>query len=579
MSLQTAQPTVGQSQAELKRHYLPALRLRFKSEVNRLTSGGMVRLLGIRPDGEDLSFLMSYLYIYHWLRQQVATPFRGEVLASFSKGPRGFLIRLLDEAEDAGDFVQGYITHWSTTDVEGPVQRQQLQRLLTGCHNDPQVLTRRVLTLWDELGLLQKTPAKAYSELGHRERDRYREMLGDADHQRLALVDALPDQPEKPDHFAKLGLIPAMGCPQTCRHCMFIWRPPSKDQPDAGPVMELVDSLTDSVLFTGGDLTHHMDHFYRAVREMSHIRTFAILLNGDFAVDKKATNEVLHRMTEALEKRQKKWPRASILLQISFDEFHQEVVVGKDGRLKERIPVSRIANIVEAAPRYSRIQLCLLHKQTHLNFSMDLFKRGVFNRLVEELGRRKHQLQILSTTPAPRQKVNPMSPGQRGQLVKDASFVLSRYPDRPILFTSSTIDAYGRAETLEAGEFVKDQGLLQEVLAGRVPEGEVFDIDMMFWFSGWVTLFSAVHICLGNLHQDGAETILARQRKDPLTQALHHFDLRLLEIYREVRDDLDAIIANSTGPHHLFHVITESADVRLHMTRRLVESTDHPESQ
>ncbi|WP_304956569.1 hypothetical protein, partial [endosymbiont of Lamellibrachia barhami] len=79
MSLQTAQPAVGQSQAELKRHYLPALRLRFKSEVNRLTSGGMLRLLGIRPDAEDLAFLMSYLYIYHWLRQQVATPFRSEV--------------------------------------------------------------------------------------------------------------------------------------------------------------------------------------------------------------------------------------------------------------------------------------------------------------------------------------------------------------------------------------------------------------------------------------------------------------------------------------------------------------------
>ena len=50
-----------------------------------------------------------------------------------------------------------------------------------------------------------------------------------------------------------------------------------------------------------------------------------------------------------------------MLLQISFDEFHQEVYVDKQGLLAERIPVARIANIVEVAPRFSRqLQLALL---------------------------------------------------------------------------------------------------------------------------------------------------------------------------------------------------------------------------
>jgi len=74
------------------------------------------------------------------------------------------------------------------------------------------------------------------------------------------------------------------------------------------------------------------------------------------------------------------------MLQISFDEFHQEVVVSRQGELTERIPVTKIANIVEAAPKYKdEIQLCLLHKQGHLNFSMELFQKGVFARLVNEL--------------------------------------------------------------------------------------------------------------------------------------------------------------------------------------------------
>ncbi|MGB5570981.1 MAG: hypothetical protein WBM81_16950, partial [Sedimenticolaceae bacterium] len=63
--------------------------------------------------------------------------------------------------------------------------------------------------------------------------------------------------------------------------------------------------------------------------------------------------------------------------------------------------------------------------------------------------------------------------------------------------------------------------------------------------------------------------ILARQRKDPLSRALHVFDQRLPRLYAEIRGDLDQLIAKATGPHHLFHMLTEDSQVRLHLTRRL----------
>jgi len=96
----------------------------------------------------------------------------------------------------------------------------------------------------------------------------------------------------------------------------------------------------------------------------------------------------------------------------------------------------------------------------------------------------------------------------------------------------------------------------------------------MFWANGWATLFSAVHICLGDLHREGGERILARQRKDPLTTALRRCDRRLLDLYAEARPDLAARIDAATSPHQLFHSITEDADVRLHMTRRLTQSAE-----
>jgi hypothetical protein len=123
---------------------------------------------------------------------------------------------------------------------------------------------------------------------------------------------------------------------------------------------------------------------------------------------------------------------------------------------------------------------------------------------------------------------------------------------------------------MDERETVKEKELLGQVLSSSPPEGEYFDTDLMFWFNGWVTLFSAVHMCLGDVYEDGLQTIRQRHAKDPLTKALYQFDTRLLDYYREVKNDLDDIIASSTGPHHLFHVITEDANIRLHMTRRLM---------
>ncbi|MFY9973130.1 MAG: hypothetical protein WAK53_02645 [Chromatiaceae bacterium] len=561
---------IEQDAPDLEQILVSRLRERFKAETNRLTSGGMRQLLGSRPDAEALSFPLSYLSVYHWLRQQVPDAYRAAVLGPFRGPQRAFLMDLLDGSADAEAFLHGYITQLRAA-PGSTLQQRQLLELLAASGNDVERLTVEMMAVWRDLGLFTRAPQEAYSVIGHQERARYRQMLDQEDQERLALVDALPDPGGDP-RFDKLGVIPAMGCPQTCRHCMFIWRPPMRDAPDPGSLLALVNAHTRSVLFTGGDLTRHLDQFLGAIRTMDRVQTFAILLNGDFADDPQRTEQVLGDMSAALRARPKGWPPAQVLLQISFDEFHQEVIVDRHGRLRERIPVAKIANIVECAPRHPRIQLCLLHKQNALSFSMDVFRRGVFARLARELGRRGHQIRILTSAPSPRLKRNPLDPDQQGQVLKDASFVLARHPDRPILFTSSTIDAYGRATILDPGETVKDRDLLHEVLQEKAPTGEGFDTDLMFWANGWATLFSAVHICLGDLYQDGGDRIFARQRKDPLTTALGRFDLRLLDLYAEVRPNLTALIDAATSPHHLFHSITEDADVRLHMTRRLAQS-------
>jgi hypothetical protein len=558
------------AEEDLERHFLPAMRQRFKAEVNRLTGGAMRQLLAADPDADDLAFLLSYVYAFEWLRREVHPHYRPQVVAPFRTGGRGFLMDLLVDAEDPAGFVRSFVERMIGLSDTALRERQQAMRLLHGSGDDIERLVERVLAAWRALGLLDRSYSAAYRDLARAERERYGGMLGAADRERLTLVDSLPDHSGPVPAFAKLGVIPAMGCPQTCRHCMFIWRPPMRNVPDPGELYRLVAAHTDSVLFTGGDLTRHLHHFVRAIREMQAVSTFAILLNGDFATDRATTENVLREMAAAVRGRPGSWQPARVLLQVSFDEFHQEILTDADGVLRERIPVAKIANIVECAPAHAEIQLCLVHKQTALNFSMELFSRGVLGRLFEELGRRGHQVQVVAASPSPRLKEHPLEPGRTGRVVKDASFVLARFPDRPILLTSSTIDAYGRAALLDPGETVNERAQLRRMLEADDAGGETFDTDLMFWFNGWATLFSAVHLCLGNVYDDGADRVLARHRKDPLTVALGRFDRRLLGYYREVRDDLEDLVERATGPHHLFHALTEDPVVRLHMTRRLV---------
>ena len=553
--------------------YLASMRQRFKNEINRLTSGrAMFEMLGSREDAIELSFPMSYLYAWFWLRHNVHVNYMAQVLETFRGAKFGFLMDLL-LSDKPQKFIEGYIQHWLSSEDELK-QREELFSLLNRRDNNVKQLADDMFSIWQSFGLFTENYMVQFKQVSREERDRYAGMLGAEDLERLALVDALPDADfngETP-RYSKLGIIPAMGCPQTCRHCMFTWRPPHGKNENPQQVFELVNQHTDSVLFTGGDLTKQLDYFYVAIRTMSHIKNFAILLNGDFANTAKETNEIMGKMAEAIKQRPKKWPKAMVLLQISFDEFHQEVYVDKKGLLAERIPVAKIANIVERYPKYAgQIQLALLHKQTNLNFSHDVLKKGVVARLAAELAKRGYQMQVMDMKPSPRLKVNPATPQEKCKVLKDVTFILDKHKNAPILLTSSTIDGYGRAALLDEWETIKEKDLLQQVVTQGAPMGESFDIDMMVWFNGWVTLFNAVHICLGDHYKDGMDKIMARQRKDPLSHALNKMDRIILKFYSEIRDDLEQHIEAATGPHHLFHVLTEEPEVRLYMTRRLIE--------
>jgi hypothetical protein len=543
----------------LRSDFIAAKSSAVRNLVQRLSHGGMAQRLRTRPDGATLAEPLVFLHVWHWLQEHVPAAYRREVL-SFSRNPAfAPVVEALVAADSPASFVARLVVAGFADGV------------VSAHGDDPEAATRTLLDAWSASGGNGTRRPLALREVAADERHMYDEQLGAADRRRLTLIDGLPESaPVQRQRFAKLGVIPVMRCPQGCHHCLFLYRPRVVQTREPAELLATASELTDSLLYTGGDLTSHLADFAAAIAGTPRINTFAILLNGVFATDRTAAEAFFAAMDDALrERRRNGLGEADVVLQISFDEHHQEIYPRADGALQERIPVAFIANIVEAAVRHPQIGLALLHKQNVFNFSRDLFQRGVFARLARELGRRGHRIEVLEARPGPRPRANPCTATGPAQVITDAHFILTGHPDIPVRLTSTTVDAYGQAALLDASEFLNDRAHLEAYLEGG-EAGEGFDSDLMFWYDGRVTCFSAVHYAVGDLYAEGIDTILSRQRKDPLLAALRRFDRRLLDLYAEVRDDLPTRLAGATSVHHLFHQLTFDADVRLHLTERLI---------
>jgi hypothetical protein len=308
---------------------------------------------------------------------------------------------------------------------------------------------------------------------------------------------------------------------------------------------------------------------------MSTVETFAISLNGAFGVDPQAAADFFSRLQSALRSRAATARPATVRVQVSFDEYHQEICIDRHGRFHEKIPVAAIANLLLAARHAPEIEVHLLHKQNPFNFSIDLIEQGVFARLRRAFDDHRIPVQIVRVACAPRPHADPVRIDQPPRpLICTVEFALASHPDRLFQLNSSWIDGYGRAGALDPGEYVANRDVLTRLLDGTWDEEArrqmPFDTSPMCWYDGRVTLFSAAHVTLGNMDRDSVQVLVARHAHDPLLRALERFDTRLLVWYRELATDLDTLIAQATGPHALFHAMTRRAGIRLSLTRRLL---------
>ena len=565
------------NQEILKRSYIESKRDRLKHLLYSLNHFELpVKLESVNHPMKEI---LLYLYAYKWLRENVHPNYYEEVLSVANNETYAFLINLLVHSPDERQFLIDYIYHCIKPENIDKAPHNIKVRIVYEEHNSNIERTlEAILKTWEQLGYLQAKKSLLISDETKRQKQIFNDIGGTVDRKRLKLLDELPDSYaiKRPSEFAKLAIVPSFRCKSRCRHCMFLWRPVIKQTISHQKLYTLLNPLTKNLLFTGGDLTVNLDDFYSAVKTMNHIQTFAILLNGAFAGTGKKSDRVFKAIGRALKQRAaKRFPLARVLMQISFDEFHQEVHADSDGNFYERLPVRNIANILESSLSYQDISVVLLHKQNAYNFSEALFKKGVFYRLIEELAIRGNPIKIINIGKSQRPKEHPVTKKMSLAMITDVHFILSRNPQKVFLMNSSLVDRIGGARFLDPGEYVKSDEIKATITRQSLKK-ETMDMDLMFWLDGQVTSFSLPFLTWGNLFDDALETILARYSKDPLVHALQQFDKRLLDYCRDIREDFDIIFQNSSSHVNLFYNIFESSKVRLELTERLINDNRRP---
>ncbi|MBF0272233.1 MAG: hypothetical protein HQL98_09240 [Magnetococcales bacterium] len=539
----------------LRSDYITRNQTRFLEAVNRFN----------RESPPGPAGVFAGLFAFHWLRQEIHPLHRNPILAISRNPDHAWLATLLDQAHDPDHFVAGFLDHWHHAPPDHP-KAEALRAWHTQHPVNPQAA---ILATWQRMNPFGYGLQEGIRHIQQHQKTIASETGGPLDRERMALVDGLPS-PGSVKPWSKAGFIPRMACSQSCRHCMFVWRDPVKQPLDPTPLLHWINRHTPSILFTGGELHDQLPLFHQAIREMDRVQSFAILLNGATADSPDAAKALFQSLEEARSRRPSRSQPAGITLQISFDEYHQEILANRDGSLRERIPVAHIAHLIRASVAFPHIRLVLLHKQNRLNFSRALLEQGVIPRLIRALQAQGEELRLIRHALSPRLKADPVDRNRTGPIIRDAVFALASHPTHPIHWMSSTIDAYGRAALLDPSEYVNERLYLRDILDHGAPDGERFDTDPMIRADGMVSCFAANHLWLGNLGEESRETILARHGKDPLLKALERFDPRVPRFYQEAAQDLETRIAQATGPHHLFHHLTERAGMRLYLTRRLL---------
>jgi hypothetical protein len=556
-------------EAMLKNHRRKTLRERYLDAKVVFLTEKLSRIqeeIDKRKINQDIGFLAMMLYVQEFIAKEAGKGYARDIYErlAFTKWPFSAyepLLRAGDLKEKAGLAARVFVE----------LEEERIRREAEG------YIKEQVLRVWRELGLSPSLDrAGLVKKLVEEKRRLYSRIGSRADRERRRLVKELAEKGARKTELKLLnvGIIPTELCPTECRFCLAPWKSSVKER--LGRALreeEFREIAREAVGFankhglivtiTGGEPLLEMERVLYVIG-IANTRV-ELTTSGYWARSMEATRRILGRLERAV--RSNNSPSFSFSLQLSVDFFHQEVRRGKNGELKETVPVEYLANVVEAVLREHDLDLCLLPKYTRYEDPLVL--------LLEELAGRGLKARIARKFYDPRLRVS--IPGEDGRLVEKPALLkayLSFGSARKQVFLLYTaVEGIGGASVLEPFEYPAfkqrtAEFLEQEESTERFPVLGLEVSDDGNVYPGAHALYSW---CLGNLLETSMEEIARNLEYDPLVIALAENPARIKNIALKARPELRGELEKASSPLVALYKILEDDTLRLHITKKLVE--------
>ncbi|MHC4122290.1 MAG: radical SAM protein [Planctomycetota bacterium] len=413
-----------------------------------------------------------------------------------------------------------------------------------------------------------------------------KEMHGNIERERRGLIKEFTEyvKVSYQEEFAREGIAvyaPTFRCNLNCRHCQIVNRG-MKRRVDTDKLQEYIDWCVKSgkvlLHITGGEIFKDG----KAKEDVLYILrnspiTVSFNTNGFWALGLDETRAMIDKIwTAVMDNPYLSEREDPLIMQVSMDEFHQEVIVDKDGFLKEYIDMENIVNVLQVLVEgYPNIVFRVSAERTP---SAELLK----NELALELKRRDYGLfaaNLVIEGEGVKDEVEIRHAD--GSITTDNMedfFALKKkgsneYSKNKLSIFKDFVIKTGWAELLEDFEYIRYHGTLEKLFGDEQYALETFR-GVGLSSDGGITVASGLFQriwSMGNVYEESIDSIIERCDSDILIWAFKRDLTMLSAIAQEVEPDIFERIKHLGHAQPAVGRILESSAMRLYLTQRLIQ--------
>jgi len=380
--------------------------------------------------------------------------------------------------------------------------------------------------------------------------------------------------------FTDFNIMLTRKCTAGCRHCQLVWRlaggrlTGKEREKQLERLIEIAekDEKFKLIGLNGGEIFDHDSTAEEALFVVRNTRLpIGIQTNTSFATSLEAADRVVGAIYQAAKDKfgtTFKDREYSVVLQISMDSFHQEIISDKDDTLRQRIPIQNIVNVLQiVAEKYPEIGIllnCMLepnYDEQLGELSLEVQKRGYLLAVGEEKAKK---YEIVGKEGSPENHISIMQIA----LVNEDKIPIN---DHEFQLRRDFVNSIGWATLLREFEYIRNYAYMPNFISGPAFSFPIKGIlvtgdGKIFADSAFIDMWT-----IGDINEKDLTEILRLAKVDPLLNFIEHNPRLLLALTLEVEPDFIERIKDEPNLASALFKMLESPSRRLYLTKRLIQ--------